>query len=116
VPTAFFQPGLLSGHSALITGGGTGICRGIALAFAALGCDVAITSRKQEHLAPTVAEIQRNGVRALGVAGDVRRPDDVQAIAHDVLRHRILLSYDAQAEGIKANAVIDKMIQLVAVA
>jgi MoxR-like ATPase len=40
----------------------------------------------------------------------------VQAIAHDVLRHRILLSYDAQAEGIKANAVIDKMIQLVAVA
>jgi MoxR-like ATPase len=47
---------------------------------------------------------------------DYVRPDDVQAIAHDVLRHRILLSYDAQAEGIKANAVIDKMIQLVAVA
>lgn len=47
---------------------------------------------------------------------DYVRPDDVQAIAHDVLRHRLLLSYDAQAEGIKANAVIDKMIQLVAVA
>ena len=44
------------------------------------------------------------------------RPDDVQAIAHDVLRHRILLSYDAQAEGITANKVIDRVIQLVAVA
>jgi MoxR-like ATPase len=47
---------------------------------------------------------------------DYVRPDDVQAIAHDVLRHRILLSYDAQAEGITANTVIDKIVQLVAVA
>jgi MoxR-like ATPase len=43
------------------------------------------------------------------------RPDDVQAIFHDALRHRILLSYDAQAEGINANQVLDKVIQLVAV-
>ena len=34
----------------MITGGGTGLCRGIALAFAKHGCDVAITSRKLEHL------------------------------------------------------------------
>ena len=47
---------------------------------------------------------------------DFVRPDDVQAIAHDVLRHRLLLSYDAQAEGIKANTVIDKILELVAVA
>jgi MoxR-like ATPase len=40
----------------------------------------------------------------------------VQAIAHDVLRHRILLSYDAQAEGIKTDQVINKLVQLVAVA
>jgi MoxR-like ATPase len=47
---------------------------------------------------------------------DYVRPDDVQAIAHDVLRHRILLSYDAQAEGVKANQVISKIVELVAVA
>jgi MoxR-like ATPase len=47
---------------------------------------------------------------------DYVRPDDVQAMAHDVLRHRLLLSYDAQAEGIKADQVLDKVIQLVAVA
>lgn len=44
------------------------------------------------------------------------RPDDVQAIAHDVLRHQILLSYDAQAEGVNADRVIDKVLELVAVA
>ena len=43
-------------------------------------------------------------------------PNDVQAIAHDVLRHRLLLSYDAQAEGVKPNQVINKVIELVAVA
>jgi len=47
---------------------------------------------------------------------DFVRPDDVQAIAHDVLRHRLLLSYDAQAEGIKADQAVDKIVKLVAVA
>jgi MoxR-like ATPase len=47
---------------------------------------------------------------------DYVRPDDVQAIAHEVLRHRIILSYDAQAEGITSNKVIDRVVQLVAVA
>jgi MoxR-like ATPase len=47
---------------------------------------------------------------------DYVRPDDVQAIVHDVLRHRILLSYDAQAEGVKADQVIDKVVEMVAVA
>jgi MoxR-like ATPase len=47
---------------------------------------------------------------------DYVRPNDVQAVAHDVLRHRLLLSYDAQAEGVKADQVINKVIELVAVA
>ncbi|HEY6412154.1 MAG TPA: hypothetical protein VIX42_00615 [Edaphobacter sp.] len=47
---------------------------------------------------------------------DFVRPDDVQAIAHDVLRHRLLLTYDAQGEGIKANQVIDRIIEPVALA
>jgi MoxR-like ATPase len=47
---------------------------------------------------------------------DYVRPDDVQAVAHDVLRHRLMLSYDAQADGVKADQVIDKVVELVAVA
>ena len=72
--TPVFQPNLLKNRVALITGGGTGICRGIALAFAAHGCDVAITSRKMEHLEPTAAELRTRGVRAVAAAADVRDP------------------------------------------
>ena len=75
--TNYFQPGLLKGRAALVTGGGTGICRGIALALASAGCDVAITSRKQEHLEPAVEELQRAGVRTFALAGDVRDPSAV---------------------------------------
>jgi 2,4-dienoyl-CoA reductase [(3E)-enoyl-CoA-producing], peroxisomal len=67
-----FKPDLLKGKSALVTGGGTGICRGIALALARHGCDVAIVSRKREHLNGTAAEIGAVGVRALALAADVR--------------------------------------------
>ena len=41
-------------------------------------------------------------------------PEDVRAIAHDVLRHRLMLSYEAQGEGVSANQVIDLLIELVA--
>ena len=41
-------------------------------------------------------------------------PEDIRAIAPDVLRHRLALSYQAQGAGINAEAVIAKMIELVA--
>jgi peroxisomal 2,4-dienoyl-CoA reductase len=75
-----YAPGLLKGRAALVTGGGTGICRGIALALAAAGCDVAITSRSLEHLEPTSREIEACGVRSLAAAGDVRRPEAIEAV------------------------------------
>ena len=78
--TNFFNPSILKGRAALVTGGGTGICRGIALALAGAGCDVAITSRSEEHLRPTVDDIRQTGVRSLSVAGDVRKPSDVDAV------------------------------------
>ncbi len=42
-------------------------------------------------------------------------PDDVRAMAHGVLRHRLILSYDAHAEGISADQAIDKLVEVVAV-
>jgi MoxR-like ATPase len=47
---------------------------------------------------------------------DFVQPDDVQAVVHDVLRHRLILTYEAQAEGMKTDAVIDRIVELVAVA
>lgn len=76
--TSPFAPHLLRGRRALVTGGGTGVGRGLAVALAAHGADVAITSRKAEHLEPTVREIQSLGVRALSLPADVRDPSAVE--------------------------------------
>ena len=43
-------------------------------------------------------------------------PEDVKQIAPDVLRHRIMLSYEANADGITADQVIDDIVKRVAVA
>jgi MoxR-like ATPase len=43
-------------------------------------------------------------------------PDDVRAVVHDCLRHRLILSYEANADGITADAVIKEIVSLVAVA
>jgi len=42
-------------------------------------------------------------------------PDNIQAVLHNVLRHRILLSYEAEAEGVNANQVLDRILQYVPV-
>ncbi|WP_076419356.1 MULTISPECIES: MoxR family ATPase [Colwelliaceae] len=47
---------------------------------------------------------------------DFVSPEDVQAVFHNVLRHRILLTYQAEAEGITSNQLLDHLLSLVAVA
>ncbi len=47
---------------------------------------------------------------------DYVAPDDVQAVAHDVLRHRILISFEAEAEGVTSDAIVDELLKLVPVA
>ena len=46
---------------------------------------------------------------------DFVSPDNVRAVVHDCLRHRLILSYEANAEGITADHVIDELLKLVAV-
>ena len=46
---------------------------------------------------------------------DYVAPHDIQAIAHDVLRHRVLLSFDAEADGVEADRVVDALLSRVAV-
>jgi len=77
-PLDVFRDGALAGHVALVTGGGTGICRGIALAYARLGADVCIVSRKADVLARAASELSElSGRTVLGQAADVRDPDAV---------------------------------------
>ena len=46
---------------------------------------------------------------------DYVAPHDVQAIAPDVLRHRVLLTFDAEAEGVDADRVVEALLSMVAV-
>jgi MoxR-like ATPase len=46
---------------------------------------------------------------------DYVSPGDVQAIAHDVLRHRVLISFEAEADGMDSDAVISELLELVPV-
>ena len=76
-----FANKVLEGHVALVTGGGTGICRGIARELAAHGAAVCITSRKQEVLDETAAQMrEETGGDILAMAADVRKPDDLEAV------------------------------------
>ncbi len=43
-------------------------------------------------------------------------PDDIRSVAHGVLRHRLLLRYEANAEGITTNDVVDRLLDVVAIA
>ncbi len=45
---------------------------------------------------------------------DYVTPDDIHIIAHDVLRHRILLTFEAEAEGITSDHFLDELLRLVA--
>lgn len=44
---------------------------------------------------------------------DFVSPDNIQAVAHDVLRHRIILSFEAEAAGIQKEQVLDRLLELI---
>jgi NAD(P)-dependent dehydrogenase (short-subunit alcohol dehydrogenase family) len=106
------SPFSLEGKTAIITGGGTGIGKSMAVEFARAGADVAIASRKLEHLEPVAKEIEKLGKRSLAMAVDVRQEDQVQALVErtvkdfgrlDIMVNNAGASFRAKPEDISIN-------------
>ncbi len=106
------NPFSLDGKTAIVTGGGTGIGKSIALEFARAGADVAICSRKPEHLEPVVKEIQKLGKRSYAMAVDVRQEEQVKAMVEkavadwgrlDVMVNNAGASFRSKPEDISPN-------------
>lgn len=114
-----FRTDVLRDRVALVTGGGTGIGRGITLALARHGADVVLASRSREHLDPTAEEVRELGRRAVVSEMDVRDRETVDATVDaareelggvDVLVNNAAGNFLVRAEELSENgwrAVLD---------
>ena len=83
-----FEGKPLKDQVVLVTGGGTGLGKSMALRFAELGANLVLTSRKEDVLEKAKAEIEKaTGAEVVYFAGDVRKPEDVEATVNGTWKH-----------------------------
>ncbi len=78
--------GVLSGKVAIVTGGGRGIGRAIALAYAREGAAVVVAARTQSEIGATAREIETSGGRVLALQTDVSQAQDVERMVAKALK------------------------------
>jgi citronellol/citronellal dehydrogenase len=84
-----FAPGLLDGHVALVTGGGTGLGKASALELVRCGAAVTIAGRRGEVLEEAAAEIAGLGAGVVDwVVGDVRERGEARRLVESTLERR----------------------------
>jgi NAD(P)-dependent dehydrogenase (short-subunit alcohol dehydrogenase family) len=72
----------LEGRACIVTGGGRGLGRQMALHMAAAGADVVVAARSLDQIEDTAHEIRKTGRRAIAVAMDVRKSDDHERVVN----------------------------------
>ena len=77
----------LEGKTAIVTGGGTGIGRGIAIALAGEGMNVIVCGRRVEPLEETVESIAHRGSQGFAIQADVSQAKDVDYLVFTTLDH-----------------------------
>lgn len=103
-----FREGLFKGEVALVSGGGSGLGRAIAVQMAELGAHVAICGRRIERLEETAEAIRAKGGTVSTHAMSIRDPDAVTALVADVVtRHGRLDHLVNNAGGQFPQAAID---------
>ena len=75
----------LAGRTALVTGGGTGIGKALAVGFAEAGADVVVCGRTQATLDDTAGAIEATGQRALALTADVTKADEVNGLIDQIV-------------------------------
>ena len=82
-----FKKDILKNKVILITGGGTGLGKSMAMRFAELGASLVIASRRKDVILKTTSQIKEIGSKAHGLQCDVRDMDQVQSMVNDTLNH-----------------------------
>jgi NAD(P)-dependent dehydrogenase (short-subunit alcohol dehydrogenase family) len=99
----------LSGKVALITGGGTGIGRGIALALAEQDVSVVICGRRKDRLNDTAQTIHQSGGSALPIQADVSNASDVERLVESTLAAYHKIDILINNAGISAGGQLHKL-------
>ena len=84
-PLEIFSENLFADRTVLVTGGGRGIGRQIALAFAGLGANTVIAGRNADTLEPTAEEIRSTGMQCLPLITNIREPEEVENLLNKTL-------------------------------
>ena len=84
-PLEIFSENLFTDRTVLVTGGGRGIGRQIALAFAGLGANTVIAGRNADTLEPTAEEIRSTGMQCLPLITNIREPEEVENLLNKTL-------------------------------
>jgi len=71
----------LDGHVAVVTGGGRGIGRAIALGLAEAGADVVLAARRTEEINAVAEEVKALGQRGLGITTDMTDMEQIENLA-----------------------------------
>ena len=104
------SPFALTGKAALVTGGGRGIGRAIALAYADAGATVALTSRTQSEIDQVADEIRARGGSAFATTCDMLDGDQVPAMVAEV--HQALGGLDVIVNNAGGGSVIAPFLEL----
>jgi NAD(P)-dependent dehydrogenase (short-subunit alcohol dehydrogenase family) len=83
--TSALPPQTFDGKIVVVTGGGTGLGKGIALEFARLGATIAIWSRSPDHLEAGRKAMDALGSKVITVGCDIREPDQVAGAFDDTM-------------------------------
>ena len=84
-PLEIFSENLFANRTVLVTGGGRGIGRQIALACAGLGANTVIAGRNADTLEPTAEEIRSTGMQCLPLITNIREPEEVENLLNKTL-------------------------------